>query len=166
MLVEKCFNAIKKSMTARIIITILLLYFLSLSDQKYITRNIFIILPILLTLFDKVDTIYSERKDKCTKSFEYQLNDKVVDVASYFYTYALFNEDNNILYLSIYRLLGVLLFYFTKTSIWLVVFFDFIKEYMVYTYLFKDNFTYMPLAVIGKFIFEYFFHSIINNTSY
>ncbi len=158
-------------MFIRIILTIVSLYFLSLSGVKIITQNIYIILPILLTLLDETDNIhtyslkYKGKENGCTKTFDYQIKDKIVDVASYFYTYSLFG-DTNIFYLSIYRLFGVLLFYFTKASKWLILFFDFVKEYMIYIYLFKDNFTYLPFAVIGKIIFEYYFHSKHNKQEY
>ena len=172
MSIYECINAINSSMIIRIILTIVSLYFLSLSNVKFITENIYIIIPILLFLLDIVDginryiLIYKGKQNKCTKTFDYQIKDKIVDVASYFYTYYLFNEDNNILYLSIYRLIGVLLFSITKSSKWLIIFFDFVKEYMIYIFLFKYNFRYLLILIIAKIICEYYFHTIVNKTQY
>ena len=168
----ECINAINSSMIIRIIVTIISLYFLSLSDVKFITENIYIIIPILLFLFDILDAInrysliYEGKKNGCNKIFDYQIKDKIIDVASYFYTYYLFNEDNNILYLSIYRLFGVVLFSITKSNKWLIIFFDFVKEYMIYIFLFKYNFRYLIIAIIAKIIFEYYFSIIVNKNLY
>jgi hypothetical protein len=168
----ECINAINNSITIRIIITIISLYFLSLSDIKFIIENIYIILPLLLFILDITDGIniyslvYEDKKNGCTKTFDYQIKDKIVDVTSYFYTYYLFNEDNNILYLSIYRLFGVLLFSITKSSKWLIIFFDFVKEYMIYIFLFKYNFRYLVIVIIAKIICEYYYHTIVNKPQY
>jgi hypothetical protein len=168
----QCSNPINNSMLIRIALSIISLYFLSVSNNNFIIRHIYLILPILLIILDLTDNIYTRsfkykgNDNGCTKTFNYQFKDKVVDVASYFYTYFLFPYDKNILYFSIYRLFGVILFYLTKSSKWLLLFFDFVKEYMVYIYLFKDNYKYLPFVVIAKIIFEYYFHSFINKREY
>lgn len=168
----KCSNPINNSMIIRIVLSIISLFLLSLSNNTFIIKNLYIILPILLTVLDETDNIhtyslkYKGKENGCTKTFDYQIKDKVVDVASYFYTFFLFNRDTNIFYLSIYRLIGVILFYFTKASYWLILFFDFVKEYMVYIYIFKDNYKYLPFAAIAKILFEYYFHSSVNKEKY
>jgi hypothetical protein len=167
-----CSNAINYSMLTRIILTIISLVLLfKQKNNIFIGKHLYLILPILLTLLDETDNIhtyslkYRGKENGCTKTFDYQIKDKIIDVLSYFFSFSLFG-DSNVLLLSIYRAIGVILFYFTRASYWLILFFDFVKEYMLYIYLFKDNCTYLPIAIIGKILFEYYFHTKHNKREY
>jgi hypothetical protein len=170
---SKCSEPINNSMIIRGCLTILSLYFLSTKLHiDFLNNNLLLILPILLTLLDFTDNIetfelkYRKKENGCTKTFDYQIKDKILDISSYFYTYYLFPLDRNIGLLSLYRTIGTILFSITKKSYWLVVFFDFVKEYMVYIYFFKDNFKYLPLTTLIKIAFEFYFHSEINKENY
>ena len=167
-----CETAINRLSILRIIITIISVYFLSISSNiSFINNNLLLILPIVLILLDKLDNIetyysYSTGNSNCSTTFDYQIKDKVVDLFSYFLIYILFPLDINVLYLILFRSIGVLLFYLTKSSYWLVVFFDFIKEYFIYIYIFKEDFTYIPFAMVSKILFEYIFHIKLHKTQY
>jgi hypothetical protein len=167
---QDCYKSINTSMILRIILTVLSLFLVSISPNLFVKQNIYLILPILLQLLDHLDSLSLKAikgiDNKCSKIFNYQINDKIIDVASYIYTYYLFNSDVNILFLSLYRLLGVILFYLTKSSNWLIVFFDFVKEYMLYVYFFNNNYTYLPIAIVAKIIYEYIFHTLHNKREY
>jgi len=170
---SKCSEPINNSMIIRSTLTILSLYFLSTKlNIAFFSNNLLLILPILLTVLDFTDNIetvgfkYRKKENGCTKTFDYQIKDKIIDVSSYFYTYYLFPLDKNILFLSIYRAIGTILFYIFKKSYLLVLFFDFVKEYMLYIYFFKDNFKYLPLTTLIKIAFEFYFHSEVNNEKY
>jgi hypothetical protein len=167
---QNCYKSINTSMILRIILTVISLFLVSISSNSFIQGNIYLILPILLLFLDNLDSlslkVIKGIDNKCTRLFNYQINDKIIDVASYIYMYYLFNNDVNILFLSLYRLLGVILFYVTKSSKWLIVFFDFVKEYMLYVYFFKDNYRYLPMAILAKIIYEYIFHTLHNKREY
>lgn len=168
----KCIEPINQSMIIRIILSVLSLYFLFYNPTQFFENNKYIILPILLTILDETDNIgtyflkYRGQNNGCTKTWDYQIKDKYIDVGTYFLTSYLFNLDPNIFYLSTYRFIGIILFGIFKTSQWLVVFFDFVKEYMAYIYFFKNNLSYLPLTVLIKICFEVYFHSEINKETY
>jgi hypothetical protein len=166
---KQCDQKINNSMIIRCILTILSLYFASLS--KIILKNKYLILPILLIFLDLSDNIFkyginNDNNNKCTKTFNYQSKDKIIDILSYFYTHQLFDLDKNVMYLSIYRLFGVVLFCISKLSLWLIIFVDFVKEYMTYLYVFKNNLTYFPVFFVFKIVFEMYYHLIVNKDSY
>lgn len=167
-----CKDAINSSMIIRIILTIISIFLLSKIRIPLVNKNLYLILPILLTILDETDNIntfnlkYKGILNGCTKTFDYQIKDKYVDVLSYLYTNYIFESDDIIYKLSIYRLIGVILFGISGLSKYLIIFFDFVKEYMLYKYIFADNYTYLPIAIIFKIIFEYYFHSNVNKKQY
>jgi hypothetical protein len=133
--------------------------------KSLLGKNIYLILPILLLLLDKCDNILL-----CTKTFYYQINDKIVDLFSYlllFFIIPLHTTNSNIIQiLIIYRLVGIILFALTRVSIPLIIFFDFVKEYLLYFYLFGNNNIYLPIFMVCKIIVEYILHSKINKVNY
>jgi hypothetical protein len=139
-------------------------------------QDIYLILPILLTILDGADNIYIKiaeysQKGKllnptnCTrKSKYYQSNDKIIDILSYILCYIYFYKelkDPLLEFFIIYRLIGTVIYTLTYNKYYLVAFFDFVKEYMLYKYFFKQ-YTYLPIAIILKIIFEYVMHLQIN----
>jgi len=114
---SKCSEPINNSMIIRGILSILSLYFLYTKlNINLFSNNLLLLLPVLLSILDFTDNIelyelkYRKKDNGCTKTFDYQIKDKILDVASYFYTYYLFQLDKNVLFLSIYRTIGVILF--------------------------------------------------------
>ena len=154
-------------MTLRYIVTVITFYFLSLN--VFTLKNyIYLILPIVLTLLDEVDNIFTTfyNANNCVKSFYYQSNDKICDSISYFLLYAFFKLDFIFLFFILYRVIGVILFYYTKNSSWLILFFDFAKEYLLYLFIFGNNFFYLPFFILCKICFEYYYHAIHNKNNY
>jgi hypothetical protein len=139
--------------------------------NKNVKTYIYLIIPILLSVLDSVDNKIAKFHGKnCTNTFYYQTWDKVCDSFSYVLTYLFLcfflKSDVILLFFVLYRIVGVLLFSMTKNSRWLVVFFDFVKEYLVYLFLFGRNFNYIPIFIIGKILFEGFFHTMHNANNY
>jgi len=159
-----CNTDIHNSMLIRCIITIFSLSILYLYNN-IIHKYIFLILPILLTILDSIDSL-TLKKYKCVKTFYYQSLDKIIDSISYLLIFLFFKLDNIFLFFIFYRIIGVILFYITKKSKWLILFFDFTKELLLYIFIFGNNYIYLPIFIICKIIFEYSFHNIINKPDY
>lgn len=159
---DKCLKYINIGIVIRLVVTVITFNTLYIySNLHILTKNIYLILPIILLVLDKLDNILI-----CTKTFYYQLNDKIVDLLSYLLVFTLIPINNILLLLIIYRLIGVILFGITGLSIYLVIFFDFIKEYLLYIYLFKNNNSYIYLFIVGKILIEYIHHNYLNKNSY
>jgi len=138
-------------------------------NNPFINKYLLLILPILLTLFDLLDTLfiifYKIESKFCTK-FYYQLRDKINDLISYLLLFLFFKLDNYLLFFILYRMIGVILFSVYKNSKFLIFFFDFAKEYLLYLYIFSNNYKYLPLFIICKICYEYIFHNVVKSTDY
>ena len=165
---NKCKTLIDNGLYLRYVITLLLLYTLSQNlNNKIIKQNLYLILAVTLTILDLVDTFFTKlNSKKCTKTLHYQLHDKICDSVSYFLLLLLFKFDGLLLFLILYRITGVLLFYFTEDSNYIILFFDFIKEYLLYLFIFGNNYTYIPILMVCKIGFEYYFHKVHNRSAY
>jgi len=138
--------------------------------HEVVKNYIYLILFLLLTLLDTIDSrvfkfLYENTKT-CTKTFHYQLHDKICDSISYLALCLLFKFDGLLFFFVLYRMIGVLLFYFTKNSHWLVFYFDFVKEYLLYLFIFGTNYILLPFFILLKICFEYYFHTIHNPSLY
>jgi len=118
--------------------------------------------PILLTGLDLADNVLIPNKS-CTKTYDYQTKDKIVDVISYLMLLYFYETDEYLKLFVIYRLIGIILYVLTRNSDWLIVFVDVVKEYMIYKYIFGKNNNYLPILVFGKVLFEIYFHKIKNS---
>jgi hypothetical protein len=175
-----CNGLIDNGMIVRYMISILVFYILIICcKNKYIKNYIYLILPIILTLLDKIDNKFilsfinngnNTTHLSCAGLFNYQKSDKICDSFSYLLAYIFlaicFKVDNILLFLIIYRIIGVILFTVTKNSRWLILFFDFIKEYFIYLFIFHNNYMYIPLFILCKIIFEYYWHTTKNSNKY
>jgi hypothetical protein len=125
-------------------------------------------LPIALFLLDYCDGFWFkiEKNTACVKTFDYQSHDKVIDLVSYVLLFIFFQLDYKLLFFACYRMIGVFLFIFTRDSIWLVLFFDLIKEYLLYLFIFGNNYLYFPIMIILKIIFEFYIHKMYNSADY
>jgi hypothetical protein len=148
-----CNIAINGGMTLRTFLT----YYL-LKTTEY--NNLFT--PILLTGLDLADNVLIPNKS-CTKTYDYQTKDKIVDVISYLMLLYFYETDEYLKLFVIYRLIGIILYVLTRNSDWLIVFVDVVKEYMIYKYIFGKNNNYLPILVFGKVLFEIYFHKIKNS---
>lgn len=164
-----CEQYIFNGIIFRYIITIISFYILYLNhNNNIINKYFYLILPILLIILDAIDHIFifSYKNNNCSKTFYYQYLDKICDYISYILLFYFFKLDNILLYFVLYRMIGCILFYITKKNIWLIILFDFIKEYLVYIFLFKNNYIYLPFFIVCKIAFEYYLHNIINKPHY
>ena len=166
---NQCSKLVNNGMIIRYIITLISFYILSINvDNTFIRKYIYLILPILLTILDEVDNIFTflYKNNSCTKLFYYQYTDKICDSISYLFLFLFFKIDNLLLFFTLYRIIGVILFIITKNSRWLILFFDFSKEYLFYFFIFKNNYLYLPMFIFCKFCFEFYYHTIHNKNLY
>ena len=185
---EKCNKLVTYGFILRYTLTVLSLLYLYTFSNKFIKKYIFLILPFLIEFLDNIDIfpakIYSElqkygyvknmdhTKDsaECIYHFYYQSMDKICDSISYILAFLFlsiyFKVDVILLFFIMYRIIGVVLFYITKDSSWLILFFDFIKEYILYLFIFNKNYVYIPIFIFLKISFEIYWHKFKNNKDY
>jgi hypothetical protein len=169
-----CNELVSNGILVRYIATIASFFVLYdiLKTNLFIEKYFYLLLPFLLTFLDELDNIftifykYKGKYNGCTKTFYYQYTDKICDSISYLLVYFFFKIDFVFLYFVLYRIIGVLLFCITKNSKWLILFFDFAKEYILYLFVFGNELFYMPIFVILKICFEIYFHTIVNKNNY
>ena len=133
--------------------TVLLLVFLDIVDCN----------PLILKTFDKKKL---EEHQYCTLTHKYMYIDKLIDVfqycvAIYFLSPKLPKQVLHVLMgFTITRLIGIFYHIKTKNPTYFVIFFDFIKEYLLLFYIYQPNLTIEILveAMIGKIAFEHFVH--------
>jgi len=166
---KKCTYQIKNGAILRIIVTMIVFYIISKNKGNlFFAKYVYLILPILLIVLDKCDdTITIPLNDtKCAKTFGYQSLDKIVDCFSYLLLLSVLDYDPLLIFFIFYRIIGVLLFLLTRKSYPLIIFFDFVKEYLLYRYIFGTNYSYICLFILFKIIFEFYFHTFYNKSSY
>jgi hypothetical protein len=93
----------------RCVATVGAFLFLSFHD-KFVKKYKYILLPWVLAFLDGLDVIPLAYNLKMCFSFDYRYIDKIVDV----FAFAMFKLDNLVLFFILYRMIGVLLFTFTK----------------------------------------------------
>lgn len=157
---NNCIININKGLHLRIILTFIFFIIIKANEID----NLLLLIPIIYILLDDIDNIYL--KEKCFKLFHYQKNDKIIDISSYILLLFIFKDDNILLNFIIYRLIGVILFTLTKKEIYLIIFFDFIKEYLLYKYFYKNNNDKMYYFIILKIILEIYYHKNLNQHNY
>ena len=160
-----CIDRINYGMILRLILTIISFYILIKFNIK--TNYLPIILVIKMLILDAVDNSFNiYTKDgfsindtsDCTLSYHYQSLDKIMDLFTYVLLFLFYDNDKYLLLFVIWRSFGVAFNTITGNRKWLFIFFDFVKEYLLYRYLFGKNNTYMPIFILGKMGFEYYFH--------
>lgn len=180
-----CSELINKGLIVRIIVTIVSFIGLQLilkSGNKFVNKYFLLIIALLLLTLDHFDVsqllFYKYYKPfthegKCMNYININLRknnpkngtliyynsvDKCLDTLSYIVAYFMFNLDNVFSYFLIYRIVGVLLYMLSLNSKWFIIFFDFMKEYLVYYYFFNNNYKYLWIFIILKIYFEIYFH--------
>ena len=140
----------------------------------YITKGNwrFLAFAIILTILDLLDLVDFDwgltfyHKPDCWKKFYYQITDRINDSLSYLASWYLFGLDNLYLYFALFRCIGVVLFGLSRNAIYLILFPDLNKEYLVYLFLFGYDYSYIWLLVLGKVAYEYYHHIIKNKREY
>jgi len=169
---SRCEEWYKKGLMLRYLATFISLpVVFFLFRKKSLNRYLFLILPIILTLLDWLDgtfkSRYNDTNETCGNSLYYQTYDKICDSVSYVWSYVLIlyflKGVPLLLFFIVYRIIGVSLFLLTKNRIWYVFFFDFVKEYILYRFVFGKSLNYIPLFILFKIGFECYMH-VINAT--
>lgn len=169
---NKCFEYVNYGIILRIIATLFIFYMVSI----YYSKNpyLLIIIALLFTLLDAIDVVFwkkftfnnSHIENKCNLTFYYQISDKIMDLLSYLLVYYAFSLDNLFLTFVIIRTIGLMFFGITKNAIWLIVFPDLMKEYLVYLFIFGKNKIYLPALIFAKIGYEYCCHTYFNKRKY
>ncbi len=145
-----------------------------LTPLLYLTRTNVLLTAFLLTLLDVIDCNplvmkLLPEKDKiagCSGNTTYQILDKSLDLIQYITAIILLkpvlpsNIFITLLFLVIYRIIGIFVFLTNNNPKTFILFFEFIKEYMVLSYIFKGNipiFILIP-AMLLKILYEYLMH--------
>ena len=140
-----------------------------MENIPFIQKYLYLLIFIGLLVLDSIDTFYLLNINnvhnfdiilhKLYKIKYYQINDKIIDTFTYLLLISLFPSDNILKFFVLYRLIGVLLYLKTKNNYSLVIFFDFIKEYLLYLFIFGHNYIYLTLFLILKIILEFYLYS-------
>jgi hypothetical protein len=170
-----CSEILNENMILRVFSFFLFLLILfKYSNNKVIHKYLLLILVVSLLLSDLLDTIFpiflgtpfTKEKFKyqsCIYTSFYVIKDKVADLVSYILVFLIFFKNDYLLLVFIlYRAVGIVLYLLTNNTNWFILFFDFIKEYLLYNYLFKTN-KYIFIFIILKIIYEYFNYYIFNS---
>ena len=164
------------------IISFYILYSLMKNGNKFCNKYFLIILAVLLSILDGTDNVHGvyyynynpeSIQSKCyyhillekklndykqgIKNYDtlyYNIADKCVDTLFYILAYFVFRLNNIFLYFLLYRMIGIGIYIYTQNSRWLILFFDFMKEYLVYFFLAKNNLSYMWFFVSLKISLE------------
>ncbi len=142
------------SVVARIIITIIV--FAIIYKQKWHEKTLLVLLPIVLTFLDAVDNVYATYEEinlQCVLTKFHYYCDKFADAISYSFLFFLIKTDMMLSFFIGFRILGIVLFLMTANSVFLIFMFDFVKEYLLYLFLFNNNMKYLMGFVVLKFAF-------------
>jgi hypothetical protein len=169
-----CSEVLNENMIVRVFLFFLFLLILfKYSNNKVIHKYLLVILIVSLFVSDIADTtfpnfiapLFTNEKPKynnCHYNDFYIIKDKIADLVSYILVFLIFfRTDYLLLSFILYRAVGIVLYLLTNNTNWFILFFDFIKEYLLYNYLFKTN-KYIIIFIILKMIYEYFNYSIFN----
>lgn len=156
-------SGVTRGMRLRFIVSCLVLM-MTYVKQASFGKYLYVFLAILLTYVDGLDGTYMN-KEKCHKTFSYHSQDKVCDLMTYAFLYVLFPNDENVLRLILYRGLGVILFATKRDATWLIPFFDFVKEYLVYVTFFPPTLRDPKVwgLMVAKAVFENYHHRVKYN---
>ena len=159
----ECHNDIDRGIRLRYItttISLLCLYF----TKNYFGRFTYPLLALLLLYLDVVDGTYATTQ--CHINFYYQSRDKICDLASYILAVFLFPIDRRLVLFTLYRAIGVVLFSLKKDASWLIVYLDFIKEYYFIHLAGNPSKLLVSICVGIKILFEYYWHTFLNQRKY
>jgi len=163
--IQSCYNSIDRGANVRIYATlvsfIVLANYMSYPVVNKYSKLIIVILLFVLDLVDGIHVIYNDtllQSMECFTINKYHKKDKIIDTLSYLYVYLLFDLDNIALYFILFRLLGVIIYNFTNNKIYIIIFFDFIKEYILYRFIFGDNNKYLYWCIFAKILYEISHH--------
>ena len=150
----------------RVVVTFVLFVVLKWPTNPYV-------LVLAIMLLDGIGSLYAlfgkdggwENKERVTKTEAYQQTDKISDALTYLMLFSLFPNDPVLHFFVVYRAIGVFLYAWTKKRWPVIVFFDFVKEYILYKQLFSHSEhanAIFGVSIVLKILFEIYFHTIHN----
>jgi hypothetical protein len=146
----------------RVLITFVLFVVLKWPTNPYV-------LVLVILLLDSIGPLHAypdiENKKRVTQSEEYQQADKISDALTYLMLIYLVPNEPVLHFFVLYRVFGVLMYFWTQ-QVWpVIVFFDFIKEYILFKALFAKSEhvnTIFGVSIVLKILFEAYFHTVHN----
>ncbi len=146
----------------RVLITFVLFVVLKWPTDPYV-------LVLVILLLDTIGPLHAypdiEKKKRVTQSEEYQQADKISDALTYLMLIYLVPNEPVLHFFVLYRVFGVLMYFWTQ-QIWpVIVFFDFVKEYILFNALFAKSEhanTIFGVSIVLKILFEVYFHTVHN----
>lgn len=143
-------NCYDQGFLSRILATLIFLSFI----RKFTSLH-YLILPFFLTYLDMIEQdICRIEGPYATRTFSYQVREKLGDVVSYLLIYSIVPVDRDVIAYILFRLIGVLLFGMTRNDRWLIVFPDMFKEYLLYHLIFRGEMSGFSLLIPVKMVFE------------
>ena len=146
-----------------LVILALSLYILDSFDTKafplyqyYVPSSIESACSYKISRISKIKSFYEQKLN--INSIYYNIIDNCVDTLIYIIAYFVFNLNNIFLYFLLYRMVGVGIYIYTQNTRWLILFFDFMKEYLIYFFLVKNDLSYIWLFILVKINFEIYLH--------
>lgn len=159
-----CKDKLRLGFILRVVVTVIILYSLKFFSHK--KEDLLLLIVVKLILLDTIESLptlfYRQQNETCwnpcTHLNYYQIPDKILDLFSYLLVYVLLDYDEYLFILIAFRFFGVYLFANTQKREWLIPFFDFVKEYLVYLYFFGYNFQYIWVFFLCKIGLESYHH--------
>ena len=159
-----CSRIVDLGQTVRILATVICLVLFSMGRIKNIT--LYLVVPVVLSFLDIADSLipfmhyYRTSGMNCHHTPKYFVADKWVDMASYISFFFFFKFDPWLLFFILYRLVGVLLVAWNGNVMNIVVFFDFVKEYLLFFYFFQGKYKLaLGALMVCKCAYEYYVHT-------
>ena len=161
-----CKDKLRLGLILRLVVTVIILYSLKFFSHK--KEDLLLLIVVKLILLDTIESLptlfYRQQNETCwnpcTHLNYYQIPDKILDLFSYLLVFVIL--DYEYLFILIAFLWGCLFKHPRRE--WLIPFFDFVKEYLVYLY-FWLQFHYIWVFFLCKIGVEsyhhYYFYYII-----
>lgn len=160
---EECLLRLRVGVATRLFVTLGLIYVV----RKYYSHSKYLLLILFFKALaiDTTDTLFaffykgiSTCWNDCPRSLLYDVIDNSLHLITYYLIYQMLHHNSTVGFFIGLRILGFILFYPTQNRKWMIPFFNFIKEYLLYEYIFGKNLTYFPIVMIGKIAVDYYLH--------
>jgi len=161
-----CLRNIQRGSVVRRIATIVIFACLVYFQSQWSSQTCAWMIVSFLIILDCID--YPVGCD--TKTWNYQYRDKINDLLSYLLVglcFPLYRADFLFYMFVCIRSIGVFYFITTRNAQYLVLFPDFIKEYLLLRFALQiTNPWIMAIFFFCKMGFEYYFHTLVNHKIY
>lgn len=146
----------------RVLITFVLFVVLKWPTNPYALVLVILALDYIGPLYTILD---KQKYVEVTQSEEYQQADKISDALTYLMLIYLIPNEPMLHFFVLYRAFGVLMYFWTQ-QVWpVIVFFDFVKEYILFKTLFSRSEhanAIFVVSIVLKILFEVYYHTVHN----